>query len=320
MRSWLFVRPLGFATVSALTIAVLAVSSSAPLTAYAAAPALAIAFYRTAIAVGVIAPFAALTRREELLSLVRTPAGRRTGRLCALAGLALAVHFATWLSATKLTTVANATALVATQPVWAAMICAWRRMPVARTTWIGIAVATVGMAMATGTDVAVSGSAALGDLLAVVGAVLAAIYTTYGEQARQVVSTTTYTLVCYSVCAAVLLVVDLAAGVRLAGFAPMTWAAILGIVAGAQLLGHSLINFALHRVSATAVSVLLLLEVPGAVLLGWLMIDQVPAGHSLPGLIIGVAGVAIVVAGAAGGRRRHRAEPALAGTGPADQG
>mgnify|MGYP003423296609 FL=1 len=272
------------------------------------------------IAVGVIAPFAALTRREELLSLVRTPAGRRTGRLCALAGLALAVHFATWLSATKLTTVANATALVATQPVWAAMICAWRRMPVARTTWIGIAVATVGMAMATGTDVAVSGSAALGDLLAVVGAVLAALYTTYGEQARQVVSTTTYTLVCYSVCAAVLLVVDLAVGVRLAGFAPMTWAAILGIVAGAQLLGHSLINFALHRVSATAVSVLLLLEVPGAVLLGWLMIDQVPAGHSLPGLIIGVAGVAIVVAGAAGGRRRHRAEPALAGAGPADQG
>jgi drug/metabolite transporter (DMT)-like permease len=303
VRAWLLVQPIGLATVAALTVAMFAVSSSAPLTAYAAAPALAIAMYRTAIAVGVIAPFAGVTRRGELLDLVRTPAGRRTARLCALAGIALAAHFATWLSATKMTTVANATALVATQPVWAACICVWRRIPVARTMWIGIGIAVIGMVLATGTDIAVSGRAAVGDLLAVVGAALAAIYTTYGEQARTAVSTTTYTLVCYSVCAAVLLVVDLAAGVRLHGYDARTWAAILGIVVGAQLLGHSMINFALHRVSATAVSVLLLLEVPGAAVLGWLIVDQVPPMRSLPGLVVGVIGVAVVIIGAAGWRR-----------------
>ena len=39
-----------------------------------------------------------------------------------LAGVLLALHFATWMPALTLTTVASATALVATQPVWAALL------------------------------------------------------------------------------------------------------------------------------------------------------------------------------------------------------
>ena len=53
------------------------------------------------------------------------------------------------------------------------------------------------------------------------------------------ISTTTYTTICYSVCAAILLVVCLLGGVRLHGYDGSTWLAILALVAGAQLLGHS---------------------------------------------------------------------------------
>lgn len=282
-------------TIAALAVAVIAVSSSAPLTVYAAAPALAIAFYRNAVAACGLAPVAAVGRRAELRGLLRPGDGRRAGWLCVLAGVSLAAHFGTWLPSTKLTSVTTATALVATQPVWAALIAAARRIPVSRNTWIGILVAVLGAALATGADLSVSGRAVVGDALALLGAVLAAIYTTYGERARVSLSTTTYTTVCYGVCALVLLAACAVGGVRLGGYDPRTWAAIGAIVIGPQLLGHSMINYALRRVSATVVAVLLLLEVPGAALLGWALVGQVPAAHSVPGLLIGLAGVAIVL-------------------------
>jgi drug/metabolite transporter (DMT)-like permease len=81
----------------------------------------------------------------------------------------------------------------------------------------------------------------------------------------------------------------------LVGFPPTTWLAILALVAGAQLLGHSMFNYALHRVSATTVSVLVLLEAPGAALLAWLWLGQTPRLASLPGLALVLCGVVIVV-------------------------
>jgi drug/metabolite transporter (DMT)-like permease len=158
----------GLPTVAALIVSMVSVSSSAPLIAYAAAPALAIAFWRNALAVGVLVPVAATRRRAELGGLVRA-SGRRTLALSALAGLALAAHFGAWVPSAKLTTAAAATAMVSTQPVWTAVLAAVRRVPVRRATWLGIAVAVVGAALATGADIAVSGRAVTGDLLAVAG-------------------------------------------------------------------------------------------------------------------------------------------------------
>ncbi|MGC9667896.1 DMT family transporter [Planosporangium sp. 12N6] len=287
-------RTLGAPTTAALVIAVLAVSSSAPLIAYAAAPALAIAFWRNALAVGALAPVTLTRRRGELRGL-----DRRTGWACVLAGVALAAHFAAFVSSAKLTTAAAATAMVCTQPVWAALIAAARRVPVAAMTWAGIGVAVLGAALATGADLTVSGPAVTGDLLAVAGGVAGAVYTTLGERARANTSTTVYTTICYAACAVVLGAGCLAGGVPLHGFEPGAWLAIGALTLGPQLLGHSLLNFALHRVSATTISVLLLLEVPGAALLAWAWLGQVPAARSLPGLAVLVAGVAVVVLGAA---------------------
>ncbi|HEU4426784.1 MAG TPA: DMT family transporter [Pilimelia sp.] len=295
-------------TGAAIAVALVAISSSAPLIAYAAAPALAIAFWRNGLAVGVLAPVAVLRRRAELRRLA-SPAGRREGLSCVLAGLALAAHFGTWVPSAKLTSVAAATALVATQPVWQGLIALAQGRRLRPVIWAGIGVAVTGAALATGADVTVSGRAVAGDLLAIAGGAAAAVYTALGERARASVSTTTYTTVCYSVCAAMLLAVCLAGGVRLVGFNAQTWLAILALAAGAQLLGHSLLNYALHRVSATTVSVLILLEVPGAALIGWLWLGQAPRPGSIPGLVLLVAGVAIVVLG--GARGGWRPAPAV---------
>lgn len=281
-------------TVIALVVAVLAVSSSAPLIAFATAPALAVAFWRNALSTGVLAPFAAVRRRAELRALT-VGVGRRSGLYCVLAGLALAAHFATWMPSTRLTSVAAATALLATQPVWQGLLALGQGQRLSPGTWAGIAVAVTGAVVATGADFGVSGRAVAGDLLAVAGGMAAAGYTALGERARTAISTTTYTMICYGVAAVALLAGCLAGRVPLAGFPPTTWLAILALVAGAQLLGHSMFNYALHRVSATTVSVLVLLEAPGAALLAWLWLGQTPRLASLPGLALVLCGVVIVV-------------------------
>jgi drug/metabolite transporter (DMT)-like permease len=280
-------------TTFALVVAVVAVSSSAPLIAYAAAPALAIAFWRNALATVALTPISLGPRRSELRP-------RRTLWLCALAGLALAAHFATWMPSVQLGSVATATALVATQPVWQGLIAAAQGRRPSPTGWLGIALAVSGTAWATGVDVSVSGRAVLSDVLALLGAIAVAVYTALGERARAELSTTTYTWICYGTCAAVLLAVCLAGRVRLGGYDRNTWLAILAIVAGAQLLGHSMFNYALHRASATTVSVLALLEVPGATLIAWIWLGQQPRLAALPGLVVLLLGVAVVVLGGRG--------------------
>ncbi|GAA1599392.1 DMT family transporter [Actinoplanes couchii] len=278
-------------TVAALAVAILAVSSSGPLIAFAAAPALAIAFWRNGIAAAALTPFAIGPRRAEVRGAVRNCAGV----FSVLAGLALAAHFATWMPAVQLGSVATATALVATQPVWQGLIAAAQGRRPSAAGWVGIALAVAGAAWATGADVGVSAQAVAADVLALLGGIFAAVYTALGERARTELSTTVYTWICYGTCAVVLLAVCLVFGVDLGGYDGRTWAAILAIVAGAQLLGHSMFNYALQHTSATTVSVLILLEVPGAALLAWWWLDQVPRADALPGLVLLLAGVAVVI-------------------------
>ena len=289
-----------------LAVAVLAVSSSAPLIVYAAAPALAIAFWRNAMAVAGLAPVSVVRRRAELRALATTQ--RREGVLCLLAGVALAVHFGTWVPSAKLTSIAAAIALVATQPVWQGLIATaqGRRLPVL--SWVGIAVAVAGAAVATGADLGVSGRAVLGDVLALLAAAAGAVYNALGERVRTTVSTTSYTTICYSVCALVLLGVCLVAGAPLAGYPATTWLALVGLTVGPQLLGHSLFNHALKRVAATTVAMVILLEVPGAALLGWIWLGQAPPVAAVPGLVLLLAGVVIVLLSA---RRRPVLAPPL---------
>src|SRR5262245_53106863 len=100
-----------------IAVAVVAVSTSAAPVREAAAAALAIAFWRNALAVTILGPVCAAWRREEISHLERGP---RRGAL--LAGLLLSAHFATWVPSLSFTTVASSVALVATQPVWAALM------------------------------------------------------------------------------------------------------------------------------------------------------------------------------------------------------
>ena len=273
-----------------IAVALAAVSTSGPIIAATAAPALAIAFWRNAMAGGLLLPVALLRRRAELRAL-----DRRQWGLCALAGALLAGHFAAWVPSVTLTSVASSTALVATQPVWAALLARVTGRHVRPSIWLGIAVAVAGAVLLTGADLSLSGRALAGDLLAAVGGALAAAYVTAGAAVRTRISTTAYTAVCYCTCALLLLGLCLVSGQRLGGYDAGTWAKLAALTAGAQLLGHSLLNVVLRTTSPTVVSLAILFEVPGAGLLAAAWLGQVPPLTALPGLVILLAGVALVV-------------------------
>jgi drug/metabolite transporter (DMT)-like permease len=274
-----------------MAVGIVAVSTSGPLMAATAAPALAIAFWRNAMAASVLTPWTLLRHRGEVLAL--TP---RTRRLAVLAGLFLAAHFATWVPSLTYTSVASATALVSTQPVWAALLARRAGARIARAAWVGIVVAVGGAVVLTGADISASGRALTGDLLAVAGGMFAAAYMVAGSAVRRHVSTATYTTVCYATAALLLLVTCAVAGSALSGYPSSAWARLVAVTAGAQFLGHSLFNRVLRTVSPTMVSLAILFEVPGAALVAAVWLHQTPPATALPGLLMLLAGVAVVVA------------------------
>lgn len=272
-------------------VALLAVSTSGPLIAATVVPALAIAFWRNALASAVLTPIALVRRREELRGLDRRERG-----LALVAGLLLALHFGTWIPALSYTSVASATALVATQPVWSALISRLRGEPVARQVWLGIAVAMAGVLLLTGADLQLSGKALVGDSLAIVGGMFAAGYMTAGSEVRRSVSTTTYTALCYTTTSAILLVVCLVGRQSLTGYDGRDWLKLLALTAGAQLLGHSLFNVVLKTTGPTVVSLSILFEIPGAALIAALFVkgQHVPL-LAAPAAVLLVSGLALVI-------------------------
>jgi drug/metabolite transporter (DMT)-like permease len=262
---------------------------------------LAIAFWRNAMASGVLLPWALATARAELTAL-----DGRERLLAFVAGLLLAAHFATWVPSLDYTSVSSATALVSTQPIWAALLARRAGLHIPTRAWAGMIVAVVGAALVTGVDVNVSGRALAGDLLAVAGGMCAAAYMVVGNRVRQSVSTTTYTTVCYVTTALALLLACVIGGQQLAGYSAETWLKLALLTAGAQFLGHSLFNRVLRTTSPTVVSLAILFEVPGATLLAAVWLGQTPHAGAVPGLLLILAGVAMVVAG-----RDRRTPPAV---------
>jgi drug/metabolite transporter (DMT)-like permease len=273
-----------------LLIALAGVSASGPIMAATAAPALAIAFWRNAMGAGFTAALTGVRQRREFAALTRSGF-----LLSALGGIFLALHFGTWVPSVKLTSVASATGLVATQSIFTGLIAvaSGRRLP--RLAWYGMLIAFIGTLFIAGADLDVSTRAVVGDGMAVLGGLFAACYVTVGGHARKQQSTAVYTTVCYSVCALGLLAVCLLGGQSLGGYSARAWLYLIAVTVVAQLLGHSLINVVLRSTSATLVSLAVLVEVPGAAVIAYFWLHQHPPGWAFLGLLMLFAGLVLVV-------------------------
>jgi drug/metabolite transporter (DMT)-like permease len=288
---WAVRRP-GAREVGLLAVAVVGISLSAPLTTLLAAPVLALAFWRNAAGAAVLLPVLGLRERAAVSGLRPRDLGSSV-----VAGLFLAAHFAAWLPSLSMTSVAASTALVTTTPIWTALAAQVSGVRLPGAVWGGLVLAVVGVALIAGVDLAVSARALAGDGLALLGAICAGGYVLAGARARERLSTSAYAVVCYGVCAAAIAVGAAVTGTPLGGFSARDWWLIAAITFCAQMLGHTLLNSALASVGPTMVSLVVLLEVPGALVFALVLLGQVPPLLALPGVLLVVAGVALVVRG-----------------------
>src|SRR5690606_36677895 len=122
-----------------------------------------------------------------------------------------------------------------------------------------------------------------------------AIYTLAGSKARKTLSTGVYTSLCYGVCSLILLVMCLIFRQPLLNFPPEAWWGIVGVTVAAQLFGHTIFNYLLATIYPLVVSMMILVEIPGAALLaGFFLEQQLPPG-TYAGLALLLAGLAVVI-------------------------
>lgn len=290
----------------AIGFGILAVSTASVFIRYAQAhaPSLVIAAYRLTLAAIVLAPIAFLRHREELRAL-----GRSEIILALLSGFFLALHFATWITSLEYTTVASSVVFVTTTPLWVALLSPFiLKEPLTRPILIGMALALAGGIVVGLSDSCrwesasllcpslrdfVRGQAFLGDLLALVGAWMAAGYLLIGRRLRGTMSLVPYVFAVYGAAALVLIAIMFASGRVPWGFAPVAylWFVLLALVP--QLLGHSTFNWALGFLPAAFVSITLLGEPIGSTILAYLLLDETPPALKIFGAILILAGIFI---------------------------
>ena len=272
-----------------LILGVLGIGSSGPIIAKAIMPIPTMIFWRNLVGALMMMPFA-IARGEW-----KTKAQLNAIRWSILAGTLLATHFICFFWAMKLTSVATGVALTATQPIFAALFIKLAGGHIPKKSIGGMVIAFLSVVAITGIDLNISLRAFQGDLLAVFGGAVGAGYMIIGASAQKVISTSTFTTVCYSTCAILIFPVVLLTNSDLTGYSGTQWLLLAGLIIGAQFLGHTLFNFTLKRVSPAVVSLVVFFEVPvSAVLAAW-WLDQTPPLGIIPGIALILIGCVLVV-------------------------
>ncbi|MBW3593983.1 MAG: DMT family transporter [Actinobacteria bacterium] len=268
-----------------LVVGVLGASISAILIVYARdAQPMAISFWRCAGGAAALAPFAA----RGLRAMTKRQLG-----LPAVAGLFLAAHFATWITSLELTTVAASVLLVTSSPAFVALLAWWllgeRLRSVA---WVGIVLTVIGAGLVAGGDL--SGAQFEGNMLALAGALTVGVYMLVGQVSRRELGILEYSVVTYSVAGLVLLPISLVMGADLWGYDAQTSWALVGLLIGPQLLGHTVLNYVLKDLGATIVAVAVMAEPLIAAILAYILFGQVPPLLIYPGGAAILVGIYIV--------------------------
>ncbi len=293
-----------------LALGLTAVSTAVLFIRYAQAdgvPSLAIAAIRLTLSTLVLLPIALTRHRTALRAL---PA--RAWLLIAISGVFLGVHFATWITSLRYTTVTNSTVFVSASPIFVALIARlFLRETLSSNTVFGLFVTVGGSVIIAFSDACtwedgcrplaetLQGGTLLGDGLALAGAAAVAVYLVIGRRVRQGLDLVPYITLTYGAAALSLLAACLATGTPIPGYAPSAylWLALLALVP--QTIGHTSFNWALKHLPATSVSVATLGEPILSSALALVVLQETPTPVKLVGGAVVLLGIALSMRGEA---------------------
>jgi drug/metabolite transporter (DMT)-like permease len=162
---------------------------------------------------------------------------------------------------------------------------------IGRGTLVGIALAFVGVATIAFSDAGVSGVSLLGDLLAMIGAIMLGLYILAGRRLRQSLDLVSYVTPVYATSAVTLALASLASGTSLWPYPRSELLLFLAIAIVPMIFGHTVYNWTLKWLSAPLVSISLLGEPVGATILAYLLLDEVPSVLALSGGVLILLGI-----------------------------
>jgi drug/metabolite transporter (DMT)-like permease len=230
--------------------------------------------------------------------------------LSLLAGFFLAIHFASWITSLEYTTIASSVVIVCTTPIWVTLFgVIFFHEKIEKAILIGIILTLLG-----GIIIAISencsssilhpvcnfemthiaGNRVLGNILALLGALMAAGYFMIGKSVRKRISLIPYIFIVYATSAVFLCILILFTRSEIHPYQPLTYLWLILLAVFPQLIGHSLFNWSLKYISATYVAIATMGEPVGSTILAIIIFREIPTPLKVIGAIIILAGIYIV--------------------------
>ena len=235
-------------------------------------------------------------------SLISHQFALRDFRYSVLAGIALALHFATWIASLSYTTVAQSVLFVATHPMFVIVISLTvLRIAVARNQIIGAMLAFAGIVFIQWWELELTVEGNLmsgntgGNLLALAGGLFAAIYLLFSREARRSLSTLVHVEVTYATAAIVMLVLSLLLPEPTLPSQGKHWLYLILLILLPTVGGHTIFNWGLKHLGTPIISMMGLLEPIEAALLALIVLGEKMSIHTILGGAVIILGLALAV-------------------------
>src|SRR5260221_1693428 len=253
-----------------------------------------IAFWRLTIATMLVALFGLITRQPLLLQRQQLPRFM-------FYGLVTALHFIFYIASLSFTTIAHTLAITYTSPIFVTIFSALvLHEPLPLRKYFGIGLTILGIAIMAGfephyTSCSLHGQCMLlGDGLAILSALCFSMYSIAGRGERDRHPLFRYTTNVYGLAALWLLPVALYFAFQHA-YPLSAIGAVVALGVFPLGLGHTLYNAAIRRVHATYANLIATQEVTGGIILGVLLLGEVPSITTIAGVVVTLVGIAGVL-------------------------
>jgi len=220
---------------------------------------------------------------------------RGDGRKFVLYGLVTALHFLTFVASLNFTSIAHAVTVTYTAPIFVTLFSTLilkERIPPRK--WLGVLVVLLGIGVLVGFEPTLTPRMLIGDGLALLSAISFGVYSIMGRSQRETYPLLTYTFGIYGI-ATLWLIPAAAVSFTPGGYGLQQVLALLWVGVVPLGIGHTLYNAAIRRTHATYANLIATQEVTGSVILGALLLGQTPGANAVIGIVIALAGIALVV-------------------------
>ena len=272
----------------ALILSIVAVSTASILIRMSSASPIAIAAYRLTISTMMLLPF--FLRSGGLGKFMDSNV--KDKMTLAGVGVALALHFASWITSLEYTTVASSVIFVHIDPIFVAVISHFLLGDrINRGTLLGMVIAFVGTVIIAWGDAGMGETTLYGDLLALIGGIMLGVYLLAGRKLRQELDLVSYVTPVYAFSSVVLVLMGLVTGSPMGPYPNSEYILFMVIALVPMIFGHTVYNWTLKYISAPVVSISLLGEPVGATILAALFLGENPSTYTLIGGMITLAGI-----------------------------